>query len=245
MSPIGTLYGIGVGPGDPELLTLKAARVLREVDVVFASAQEKSGRSLALEIASTHLGPSAEVIHLAFAHTFEGVASGEAHRGNAARVLEVLQRPASAAFLTLGDPMTYSTFTYLLSALRRLEPAVPCRVIPGITSFAAVAAEALEPLAEGDEAFAVVSAAKGTGKLGAVLRAVDNAVVMKAYRNIGAVCDLLDREGMGEDSVFSTNCSQPDQRLVRGTAAVRGLDRSYMSLFLAKRGGRGPGGEGE
>ena len=142
--------------------------------------------------------------------------------------------------VTLGDPMTYSTYTYLASALRALEPQTPCEVVPGITSFAAAAAAAREPLAEGDESFAVISAAKNTDKLAALLPQIDNVVVMKAYRNIDAVCDVLDGEGMGDTTVFSAKCSRPGEVTVRGTAAIRDLTRQFMSLFLAKRGNGTP-----
>jgi precorrin-2/cobalt-factor-2 C20-methyltransferase len=233
---LATFYGLGVGPGDPELLTLKACRVLREVDVVFTSAQERSGRSLALEIASPHLAPGREVLPLSFSHTFEGVEDGRAHRENAARVLDVLRRPASAAFLTLGDPMTYSTFTYLLSALRDLEPAVPVEVVPGITSYSTAAAAALTPLAEGNESLAVVSAAQGTGALGVALDAAENVVIMKSYRRAGEVCDLLEARGLGRRTVFAAECSRPEALVVRDLAAVRTMPRRYMSLFLVKRG---------
>lgn len=232
---IGTLYGVGVGPGDPELLTLKAARILSEVDVVFTSAQERSGRSLALEIAGPHLAPGREVIPLPFAHTFEGVASGEAHRANAARVLEVLRRPATAAFLTLGDPLTYSTFTYLLAAVRDLEPAVPAEVVPGITSFAAAAAANLEPLAEGDESFTVVSAARGTERLERALELSESVAVLKAYRQKDRVCDLLETRGLDDEVTFAVGCTRPDGVATRGTAAIREVPTAYMSLFLVRR----------
>ncbi|MBI5017649.1 MAG: precorrin-2 C(20)-methyltransferase [Deltaproteobacteria bacterium] len=232
---IGTFYGVGVGPGDPELLTLKACRVLREVDVVFTSAQERSGRSLALEIASPHLAVGREVVPLPFSHTFEAVEEGSAHRENAARVLEVLRRPASAAFLTLGDPMTYSTFTYLVTALRGLEPAAPIQVVPGITSYSTAAAASLTPLAEGNESLAVVSAAQGTGPLAAALDAVDNVVVMKSYRRAAEVCDLLETRGLGQRTVFAGDCSRPEAFVLRDLGAVRRLPRRYMSLFLVKQ----------
>ena len=234
--PLGTLSGVGVGPGDPELLTLKAVRTLAEADVVFTSAQERSGKSLALEIAAPYLAPGREVIHLPFSHTFQGVADGRAHRENARAVLEVLRRPASAAFLTLGDPMTYSTFTYLLAALRALEPGVPVRVVPGITSYSAAAAEALTPLAEGDESLAVVSAAQGVGRLRAALENAENVVVMKAYRRIPEVCDLLEERGLAESTVFSVECSRPSAAVLRNLPEVRDQRHKYMSLFLVKRG---------
>lgn len=242
---IGTLYGIGVGPGDPELLTLKAARVLGQVDVVFTSSQARSGRSLALEIAQPHLPPGGEVIALSFDHTFEGVASGAAHRANAERVLDVLRRPASAAFLTLGDPMTYSTFTYLLRALRELAPEVPVEVVPGITSFAAAAAAAVEPLAEGDESLTVVSAARGAGRLDQALDLSENVVVMKPYRRLAEVCELLEAKGRGHQALYALRCTQPGELLLRGTTAARESGTEYMSLFLVRRGRqRGQNGQG-
>lgn len=234
---LGTFYGLGVGPGDPELLTLKACRLLRDVDVVFTSAQERSGRSLALEIALPHLAPGREVVPLAFSHTFEGVEDGRAHRENAARVLEVLRRPASAAFLTLGDPMTYSTFTYLMAALIDLDPSAPIQVVPGITSYSTAAAAALTPLAEGNETFAVVSAAQGTAHLEAALETADNVVVMKSYRRAGEVCDLLEARGLGDRTVFATECSRPEALVLRDLSSIRALPPRYMSLFLVKRGG--------
>ena len=238
MKKLGTLFGVGVGPGDPELLTFKAARVLREADVVFTSAQERSGRSLALEIAAPHLPPGTEVVPLPFCHTYEAVENGEAHRENARRVLDTLARPASAAFLTLGDPMTYSTFTYLLAALRALEPSVPVEVVPGVTSYSAAAAAAQVPLAEGDESLAVVSASKGVGRLGAALDQCENVVVMKSYRRTAEVCDLLEARELRGRTLFAADCSRPEGLCLRDLEAVRRLPRRYMSLFLVKGGGR-------
>ncbi|MBI5446073.1 MAG: precorrin-2 C(20)-methyltransferase [Deltaproteobacteria bacterium] len=238
MMSLGTFYGVGLGPGDPELLTLKAARVLREVDVVFVSSQARSGRSLALEIAEPHLPPGSRPVPLPFTHTFEGVEDRRAHRENGARVLEVLRRPASCAFLTLGDPMTYSTFTYLLEVVREAEPAAPVEVVPGITSYSAAAAAALLPLAEGDETIAVVSAAQGTESLERALELSDNVVVMKSDRRAEEVCELLEARGLAGASVFSAECSRPGGVLLRDLRAVRELGPRYMSLFLVKRGAR-------
>ncbi len=232
---LGTLFGVGVGPGDPELLTLKAVRVLVQADVVFTSSQARSGKSLALEIAQPHLPPGKEIVALPFEHTFAGVESGDAHRANAERVLAVLRRPASAAFLTLGDPMTYSTFTYLLRELRQVEPSVQVEVVPGITSFAAAAARACEPLAEGDESFTVVSAARDIGRLEEALSLSENVVVMKSYRNLEAVCGLLEREGRDADALYTVRCTRPGEKVLRGTDAARQSGPEYMSLFLVHR----------
>jgi precorrin-2/cobalt-factor-2 C20-methyltransferase len=150
----------------------------------------------------------------------------------------VLRRPASCAFLTLGDPMTYSTFTYLLEAVREVEPRAPAEVVPGITSYSTAAAAALLPLAEGDETVAIVSAAHGTGALERALEHSENVVVMKAYRRAGEVCDLLEARGLGERALFSAECSRPGGLLLRELSGVRDLGPRYMSLFLVKQGAR-------
>ncbi|WP_025322372.1 precorrin-2 C(20)-methyltransferase [Deferrisoma camini] len=236
MTQLGTFYGIGVGPGDPELLTVKAVRVLQEVDVVFAAGHERSGRSAALEIARPHLRPGCPVVTLPFRHTFEDVRSREVHRDHARRVVDELRRPAAAAFLTLGDPMTYSTFTYLLEAVRELEPRVPVEVVPGITSFAAAAAEARVPLVEGDQTLAVVSAARGTAAVERALEAADSLAILKPYRNTAEVCDLLEARGLGGKVVFASHCTRPGALVARGVCQARTHANGYMSLFLVRPG---------
>lgn len=235
----GKLYGVGVGPGDPELLTFKAARVISKVDVVFASAQERTGRSLALEIASQHVPCGAEVVKLFFPHTFEGVESGDSHRSNAEKVLEVLGRPASAAFLTVGDPMTYSTFTYLLAALKKMAPKTSVEVVPGITSFAAAAAQALTPLVEGDESLSLVSGVRGVERVREALGFSENIVVMKPYRRTVELCDLLMSKNLEQSTIYSSECSQESGSTSWGLSAAREKPHRYMSLFLVKGANRG------
>jgi len=238
MSGIGTFFGVGVGPGDPELLTLKAVRVLREVDVIFAAGHERNGKSLALEIAGPHLPDGAKVEILSFPHTFDSVDGREAHFEAAGRILDVLRRPASAAFLTLGDPMTYSTFTYVHDALRELESAAPVKAVPGVTSFAAAAAASLTPLAEGDETLSIIGASRSTAALEAALAHADNIVIMKPYRQTARVCDLLREAGLGNRTLFCTECSRPGERISRGLDEARKATGRYMSLFLVRKGGK-------
>jgi len=232
--PLGKLYGVGVGPGDPELVTFKAAKIISQVDVIFASAQKRSGRSLALEIASRFIPEGAEVDKLYFPHTFEGVENGLSHRVNAEKVLEVLGRPASAAFLTVGDPMTYSTFTYLLSAVLKFCPETPVEVVPGVTSFAAAAAAATTPLVEGNESLALVSGVRGTERVEEALGFSENIVILKPYRRTDELCDLLASRNLEESTIFSSECSRESAATSRGLSDARKKPHRYMSLFLVK-----------
>jgi len=131
----GHLYGIGVGPGDPELLTIKAAKVLGRVDLILAASSTKNDDSLALDIARPHLKPDARVIRLGFPMSRNEDTLQSAWEENARLVLNELEQGHDAAFLTLGDPLLYSTFAYLLRTLRSLAPEQAVTIIPGITSF--------------------------------------------------------------------------------------------------------------
>ncbi len=233
---IGRLYAVGVGPGDPELLTVRAVRVLREVDRVFAAGHERSGRSRALEAARPHIPPDTPVEIIGFSHTFQGVETRRVHRSLAPRIAESLSRGRSAAFLTLGDPSTYSTFSYLLEALREVLPEARVEVVPGVTSFAAAAAAARTPLAEGDEGFAVVSASRGLEPVRRALDAVENVVILKPYRNTAAVCDLLEARGLARQTLYASRCSLPGALTRWGVDPARG-QLEYLSLFLVKGGG--------
>ena len=128
----GTLYGIGVGPGDPELITLKALNTLGRVAVVFAAASSGNKYSLAVEIASPHLKEGVPVVHLGFPMTRDTRRSLPTHgRKMAEKVAEALKNGKDAAFITLGDPLTYSTFGYILENIREMHPEIPIKIIPG------------------------------------------------------------------------------------------------------------------
>ena len=127
----GTLYGVGVGPGAPDLLTLRAVNVLRAVDVILAAASPRNDYSAALDTARPHLRPDARLLRLEFPMTRDAGVLREAWLKAAQAAREVLEGGESAAFLTIGDPLIYSTFGYLLRALREIaakEPAFRCRI---------------------------------------------------------------------------------------------------------------------
>lgn len=235
MTQYGILYGIGVGPGDPELITLKAVRAMNSVATVFAAANERKPGSLALDIARPNLKADANVVTLPFPHTFKSVDGNEPHREAAKLVVEALEGGKDAAFLTLGDPMTYSTFSYVMTAVKELAPEVTVRVVPGVTSFAAAAAATLQPLAEGDETLTVVGASRVTGPLTEALAHSENVVIMKPYRNAEKVCELLDGLGLGDSTWFCAECSRDTELIAETTAKARPELGRYMSLFIVKR----------
>jgi precorrin-2/cobalt-factor-2 C20-methyltransferase len=118
----GTLYGIGVGPGDPDLIPVKAVKALGGVDIIFAAASTKNPHSQAVEIARPHLPVDVELRLLGFPMTKDAAKKTAAWRAHAETILAELAKGRSAAFLTLGDPLTYATYGYVLTQILLLMP---------------------------------------------------------------------------------------------------------------------------
>lgn len=230
----GMLYGIGVGPGDPELLTLQAVRILGKTNVVFAAASTKNDSSLALSIAGPHLAPEAQVEILGFPMTRDKVLLERSWRGNAERVLVPLRQGKDVAFLTLGDPLLYSTFAYLLRTLLAMEPGVPVRSVPGVTSFQAAAARTGTVLAESGENLLVLSGVGDPEELRHHLACADNAAVLKVYRNFDRIRQTFRDLDLMDTSCFVTRLG------LDGEAVYQNLDQvpdspHYFSLVLMKK----------
>jgi len=232
---IGRLYGIGVGPGDPELLTLKAVKVLQRVSVVFTAASTKNDYSLALEIARPHIPADAEIQPLAFPMTQDAAAKAEAWIANADMVVNFLRQGHDAAFLTLGDSLTFSTFGYLLRQIRERHPDIGVESVPGITSYQAAAAALNMPLVEGEESLLVLSGAQGGDRLRACGHKPDNVVFLKAYRNVSSICDALGEAGMLQDAAGVVRCSQPEEELISDVTALLDRAPNYWTLIIAKK----------
>ena len=179
MSQYGTLYGIGTGPGPSDLLTLRALTILGQSKQIFAALSSKKQTSTALSIAKPHLHADANIKLLAFPMTRVQHELKRAWTQNAEIIESTLCKGQDAVFLTLGDPLLYSTFSYLFSTLRIRNPQIPIQVIPGISSFQAAAAENLNILAEGEESLHIISGICSEEKLRQCLTIADN-VVLKA-----------------------------------------------------------------
>jgi precorrin-2/cobalt-factor-2 C20-methyltransferase len=234
----GTLYGIGVGPGDPELITLKALKVLNRVPHIFASCSTKNNYSLALSIVRCHLN-GAGIEHLPFPMTKDLQALQEAWEQNARRVLEVLDTGSDAAFVTLGDPLTYSTFGYLLKTLKRLHPEVRIVTIPGITSYSAAAALTHIPLAEGEESFYLVSGALGAVKLKEVIDKTDNIVMLKTYRHFDEIYQALEELDLLDRTTCISRCGLDGETIVENLRDLKGHEMPYLSMVIIKKKGKG------
>ena len=229
----GTLYGIGVGPGAPDLLTLRAVALLEKVEVVLTPASPRNDYSIALDIARPYLRADAEIVRLDFPMTRDAVVLREAWAVAAARTAEILRAGRSAAFLTIGDPNVYSTFGYLSRTLGETAPDLPIEVVPGITSFQAAAAASRTTLCEGGESLLVLPGINGGDRLAQGLEFSDNTVVLKAYRNFPAIRQALAKARCGA-AVFASRVGLEGEHMTRDIDSLPETP-PYLSLMLARK----------
>jgi precorrin-2/cobalt-factor-2 C20-methyltransferase len=226
----GTLYGLGVGPGDPELITLKAARVIRQTPVIAAPVAQAGGDSYALSIVAELLSPDKTVLKLLFP-MLKDVAAKQTHRQAAAQAITThLHAGRDVAFLTEGDPLLHSTFIYVLE---HLPPGLPVEIVPGVSSVMAAAAQAGQPLVNADQRLAIIPTTfENLADLHPVFAEFDTVVLLKFHRNIEPLLDLLDDLGLSDGVTVVERASHPEGRIIRGTAALRGAAIHYLSLMI-------------
>jgi precorrin-2/cobalt-factor-2 C20-methyltransferase len=230
MTGVGTLYGVGVGPGDPDLITLKAARIIREAPVIAVPVTQPGGESYALSIAAGLVWPDQTVLRLHFPMTRDVVARIAKREAAAAQIAENLRAGRDVAFLTEGDPTLHSTFGYVLE---HLPGEFPVAVVPGVTSVTAGAADAAQPLVRAGERLAVLPATfEEIDALELILRDFDTVVLMKVHSVLDAVVDLLDGLGIAGQAVVVERASHPAGRVHRDVLALRGQPIHYLSLMI-------------
>ena len=230
----GILYGVGVGPGAPDLLTLRAVRVLGEVDVILAAASPRNDFSAALDTARPHLRPDVRVQRLEFPMTRDKAVLHEAWRVAAQTTRDVLESGQSAAFLTIGDPLVYSTFGYLMRTLGECAPHLKVEVVPGITSFQAAAARTRTVLCENGETLRIIPGINSRQSLEESLHESDTAVILKAYRNLPAIAEALDATKRLDSCLLASHVEQPAESVRQGLGGLEGTP-PYMSLILSRK----------
>ncbi|MGB9779779.1 MAG: precorrin-2 C(20)-methyltransferase [Caldanaerobacter sp.] len=217
-------YGVGVGPGDRKLLTLKAVEILNKVDVVLAPS--KGEGSIAYFIAKPYI--KGEVVFLDFPMTYDTKRLKDKWEENAEKIRELLMGGKDVAFITIGDPMIYSTYIYLLRELEGFE----IETIPGISSYSAAAASFNLPIAEGRQNFAVVSS-DDPEEIEKILELFDTVVLMKVSRNYDTIIKLLKDKGFVGN--LAIKCGHEDEKKTRNLEEFIGKKLDYLSLIIAKK----------
>ncbi len=228
----GRLYGIGVGPGDPELMTLKAVRVLAAAPVVAYPAPDK-GESSARKIAAAHI-PAGRIEIAIRVPMRPGPEPAAVYDDAAKEIATHLEAGRDVAVLCEGDPLFYGSFIYLHD---RLAHRFPTTVVPGVSSLTACAAAAGRALTRRDETLIVLPATLSDQALESQLASADAAAILKVGRHLPRLKALLARLGLADRSSFVAYASREDERV----APLEDLDAEeapYFSMLLVAKGVR-------
>ena len=236
------LVGVGVGPGDPELVTVKGVNALRDAAVVVVPVMDTGERGRA-EATVLHYVPAEKVVRVVFALNERSDRARREAAWDAAgeRVAELLRAHGSVAFATIGDPNVYSTFTYLAQTMRELLPGTAVETVPGITAMQDLAARGGAVLTEGTEPLTLVPVTAGATVLKRALEGPGTVVAYKFGRLAGEVAAALRETGRIEDAVWGSALGLPEES-IRPAAELDDGPLPYLSTLIApapRDGGRG------
>lgn len=233
----GKLYGIGLGPGDPELITVKARRILEDTLNIFYPKRSKGDKGISLSILSGIIGlEGKKIASLTFPMVSDANTLESAWNDAAEAICDVLKTGSDAVFITEGDPLFYSTFCYILNLFETKYPDMPVEVVPGITAFAASSARGKLPVGLGMNPVMVIPATENVELITRMIeeRSGETLVLMKIRSVFDQLVELLEKSGL--PFLFVERCSMPGELLISDLEELKAHKPDYFSLLIIKRG---------
>jgi precorrin-2/cobalt-factor-2 C20-methyltransferase len=238
----GKFVGVGVGPGDPELITVKAVKVLKTADIISIPKAHENKASLALSIVKDVLKErktAPEVLELVFPMIKNKQELKDAWSQNAQIIAQKVKMGNTIAFITLGDPMFFSTFIYLCKRMKEEHPEVKLEIIPGVTSLTACAAVSKIPLAEKSEVVAIIPSSVDSNRIGEIAKHADSLVFMKGAKRLKELVPVLEKSGFSKNSTITVirRCTMPEETVIVGNMDdVENWDihEDYFSISMIK-----------
>ena len=230
----GEFYGIGVGPGDSELITLKAVRIIKSVDCIFAPRADSKGSSLALDIVKD-VCEGKRVVEQVYPMVKDKAQLETAWLASANEIKREIDAGNSVAYLTIGDPLTFSTYCYLLQQLSKIIPSQKIHTIPGITSYNAAASLANFSLIEQSEKLAIIPVSSNIDELRPVLNSFDTVILMKVAKKLDEVIELLEDMELIDNSLFASYIGFENELITRDLLSLKGAGKGYLSVIIVRK----------
>jgi precorrin-2/cobalt-factor-2 C20-methyltransferase len=233
---IGRLYGVGVGPGDPELVTLKAHKVLSRVPVIFVPLKDRQSKSYAKSIVARLIKePEQKVVELVLP-MLRGKEQLEDYWQQAADTIwQHLEKGEDCAFVNVGDPLLYGTFIYILETVKKNHPEIEVEVIPGISSINAAAARAMFPLASDDERIAIISGNREERVIRETIANFETIVFMKMNTMFDKLLAILEDLDLTDKCVYVRRGTTQDEEIIRDISKLKGAKVDYFSLLILRK----------
>jgi precorrin-2/cobalt-factor-2 C20-methyltransferase len=236
MSKLGTLYGLGVGPGDPELITVKAFRLLKECPVIAYPRKKRGAKSYALTITELYVNTEQkEMVGLTFPMTRDREALELQWNKTVSSVFAHLEQGKNVAFVTEGDPMIYSTFIHLMRLMKERHPEVEVKSVPGISSVNASASRLGVPLADGDEQIAIVPATDNYDLMRKAVEEHDCVVFIKVAKVIDLMLSVLGDLGLVDRAAVLTKVTSSEEEIWLNVEELAGRELEYLTLMVVRK----------
>ncbi|NHN29373.1 precorrin-2 C(20)-methyltransferase [Paenibacillus agricola] len=236
MSNLGILYGLGVGPGDPELITVKAFRILKESPVIAYPRKKRGAKSYALAITELYVNTEEKVmVPLIFPMTRDREALELQWTKTVASVWQYLEQGQDVAFVTEGDPMIYSTFIHLMRLMMEHHPEVEIRSVPGISSVNASASQLGIPMADGDEKIAIVPAVDDYDQMRYAIESHDCIVFIKVAKVIDLMLRVLGDLNLIDKAAVLTKVTSSEEMIWRDIRVLQGRELEYLTLMVVRK----------
>ncbi len=236
------LICVGCGPGDPELLTVKAVKAIQDAQVIMCPTSKEGKPSIALSVVSEILDKSKkqEIVNLVFPMTKDRDTLETTWRKNATILAEAVLSGKKVVYLTVGDPYLYSTWIYLHRELEKNYPEIEILVIPGIVSMFTFASKVGISLAEGAEKIAVIPSCYDLSKVKELAKNSDTMIFLKDGRYFDQVIELLKEAGFSDDSIFAIGQDLDTEheiikKLTLGQVTSDTMTTKYFSIMVVKR----------
>jgi len=228
----GKLIGIGIGPGDPELLTIKAAKILKSCGCVFTVISQHVDTSVS-ETVVRSVAPGARIIRLTFSMSRDRKEREDQVLRNAERIRDELVKGQDCAYTTLGDTLTYSTYGYMVALLKKILPGFAYETVPGITSYSTLAARSGSVLVENTQNLRVVPAFKASMADSIEFPEDTSTVLLKTYRSRNALIERLRKE-RNVDVVYGENLTMAGEFISRDLDEIASRPDAYFSLMIVR-----------
>ncbi len=231
----GCLYGVGVGPGDPDLLTIKAQRLLQRVEVICFTQLDDGRESYALSVVRDSLNIVQPEFISITVPSDDSPVSEQTWRDAASRIGAHLEQGRDIAFITEGDPMLYSEFSHLLESVRSAFPDQPVEVLPGVSSIMAAAASSGTPLVTHGQRLAILPAVYGIDDLREAITNYDTIVLMEVNRTLLDALANLEKLGLAGKTIYVRRATTESEEVVQNIGNLTEEDFDYFSLLIIKR----------
>ncbi|OPA77712.1 precorrin-2 C(20)-methyltransferase [Paenibacillus selenitireducens] len=236
MSKLGTLYGVGVGPGDPELVTVKAFRILKQSPIIAYPRKMRGSKSYALKITELYVDTEQkEMLGLTFPMTKDKETLDREWNKTIEAVWQGIQAGKDVAFVTEGDPMIYSTYIHLMRLMKEQHPEVEVISIPGISSINASASRLGIPLADGDDQIAIVPATDQSSDMRKALEEHDCVVFIKVAKVIDVMIAALRETGLIDKASVLTKVTSSEEMIWRNVEELEGRELEYLTLMVVRK----------